>query len=71
MSWLTKKMDDSVSELSNTLKSLDDRTTNKHAELVTMVTTTLESRQAPLEQRVTQLEKVVKVFLSLILNYHV
>ena len=58
MSWLTKNMEGSITELNNSIKGLEDSTAIKHRQLVTMVTSTIENKQMPLEERVSQLEKV-------------
>ena len=58
MSWLTKKMEVTVAGLGNSLKRLEDSTAVKHGQLVTMVTSAIENKQATLEERVHLLEKV-------------
>ena len=58
VSWLTNKMEGTVTELSNSLKRLEDSTAVKHGQLVAMVTTAIENKQATLEERMHQLEQV-------------
>lgn len=51
-------MEVTVSNLNSTLRALEDSTTNKYSKLVSLATTALDNKQAPLEERISQLEKV-------------
>ncbi len=63
VSWLTNKMEAAVTDLTNTLKNLEDSCANKHTEFAATVTTTLEANHVLVDKKITQLEKVYKIII--------